>query len=399
MFRYAGWAGTVAARHRPVGPDLPATPAAALGKEPFLPLGSPVDGAEPDGRPPIERSPLSAVAASGGSAALIGKAKGQSSKLAHEITPDQDESQEETKKTTTDVDVVAPPEHKEAVPAPEVGQSRHRLAAVAGTSTCYVVNTPEGQFVPGVWGPYRDPVFPGWWMNEGGQSATGQLIEFVITEHHAYAELQEKCKEKGAEMYDVLHDLLIGLQEARGVSSFTELTKDLHFYPDLHGGCFRTLHFDLEDPSILTILTGNRSPIADPKMRGSIVGLNLDMSLSDLACKFNVTLEAIALQTRHIVDEMNAHGHEITALYLSGSQAKNMALMALLANCCGIEVVIPENPGGAVVLGAAMLGRMAAEVAESGLHVHGKMDEKAQAERLWNIMVGSHLVALMFASC
>lgn len=27
----------------------------------------------------------------------------------------------------------------------------------------------------GIWGPYRDPVFPGWWMNEGGQSATGQV--------------------------------------------------------------------------------------------------------------------------------------------------------------------------------------------------------------------------------
>lgn len=53
-------------------------------------------------------------------------------------------------------------------------------------------------------------------------------------------------------------------------------------------------------------------------MRGSIVGLALDNSLSDLAVRFNVTLEAIALQTRHIVDEMNARGHQIHSIYMSG---------------------------------------------------------------------------------
>lgn len=26
-----------------------------------------------------------------------------------------------------------------------------------------------------VWGPYRDAVFPNLWMNEGGQSSTGQV--------------------------------------------------------------------------------------------------------------------------------------------------------------------------------------------------------------------------------
>jgi ribulose kinase len=36
---------------------------------------------------------------------------------------------------------------------------------------------------------------------------------------------------------------------------------------------------------------GNRSPLADPKMKGMITGLTLDDGLSDLAAKFNVTLE------------------------------------------------------------------------------------------------------------
>ena len=60
------------------------------------------------------------------------------------------------------------------------------------------------------------------------------------------------------------------MQQKRQAETLTHLTKDLHFYPDLHG---------------------NRSPLADPKMRGMISGLALDDHLTDLAAKFNVTLE------------------------------------------------------------------------------------------------------------
>ena len=40
-------------------------------------------------------------------------------------------------------------------------------------------------------------------------------------------------------------------------------------------------------------------------------------------------MEGIALQTRHIVDEMNAKGHTIRSIYMSGGQAKNIPLMLL----------------------------------------------------------------------
>jgi ribulose kinase len=140
-------------------------------------------------------------------------------------------------------------------------------------------------------------------------------------------------------------------------------------------------------------------------MRGSIVGLTLvcliyltyshsfhgsyltnctqDSTLSDLARKFHLTLEAIALQTRHIVDEMNAHGHRIRAIYMSGSQAKNAALMSLLANCCGMPVILPASASAAVVLGAAMLGRFAAEAAARST----PLSPREQGEALWKTMV------------
>ncbi|KAF8883452.1 FGGY family of carbohydrate kinase [Infundibulicybe gibba] len=263
---------------------------------------------------------------------------------------------------------------------PSIRESQHRLAAVAGTSTCHLVQSAEGVFVPGVWGPYKDPVFPGWWMNEGGQSSTGQLIDFILTTHPAYPQLVELgCnREKAstfvhASLYHitsgpnitlVLQEMLDKLCAEGGVESVTELTKHLHLYPDLHG---------------------NRSPIADARMRGSIFGLELASGLPDLARKYYATLESISLQTRHIIDTLNAAGHHITSIYMSGGQAKNLLLMQLFADVCGMPVVLPAEDSAAVVLGAAMLGRFAAEMQTQVQET--RWTAEAQAQALWNIMV------------
>ncbi|KAN0124378.1 Pentulose kinase [Russula decolorans] len=239
-------------------------------------------------------------------------------------------------------------------PSVSLNESGQRLAAVAGTSTCHLVQSKEGVFVGGVWGPYKDAVFPGWWMNEGGQSSTGQLIDFIISTHPAHQELKGIAKDQNKNIHDVLRETLEGIRGGEGAESWTEVIAHTHFYPDLHG---------------------NRSPIADPRMRGSIVGLTLDSSLHDLARKYAVALEAIALQTRHIVDKLNDAGHSIHALYLSGSQAQNAALMRLLANACNMPVVLPRSHAASVVLGAAMLGRFAT-----------MRDPEDPASALWDIM-------------
>jgi len=240
---------------------------------------------------------------------------------------------------------------------PTVEDAGHRLAAVAGTSTCHIVQSPEGVFVDGVWGPYKDVVFPGWWMNEGGQSSTGQLIDFIITSHVSYPKLVERAKEENSNIHSVLLEILEKMRQEEHCETLTELTKDIHFYPDFHG---------------------NRSPIADSRMRGSIVGLELDSGLTDLARKYWLSLEAIALQTRHIIDEMNDKGHKINSIYLSGGQAKNIPMMQLFADTCNMPVVLPFSHSAAVVLGAAMLGRIAAE---------GHLPRDKQAARMWEIMI------------
>ncbi|XP_006459750.1 hypothetical protein AGABI2DRAFT_202125 [Agaricus bisporus var. bisporus H97] len=242
---------------------------------------------------------------------------------------------------------------------PDLEESGHRLAVIAGTSTCHIVQSRNDIFVDGVWGPYKDPVFRGWWMNEGGQSSTGQLIDFILTTHPAYPKLEELAKEKQKNIHEVLDEVLEQLRVEEGVSSLTELTKDLHIYPDFHG---------------------NRSPIADPRMRGSITGLELSSGIPDLAKKYNATLESIALQTRHIISVLNSRGHTISSIYMSGGQAKNIKLMQLFADVCDMPVVLPQDPSAAVDRGAAILGRFAAEGG-------GKGDRVDQAKELWKVMI------------
>ncbi|PWN32075.1 Pentulose kinase [Meira miltonrushii] len=250
--------------------------------------------------------------------------------------------------------------------------SQYRLAAIAGTSTCHCIQSPEGILVDGVWGPYKHAVFPGMWMNEGGQSSTGQLIDFIIDTHPASERLKGLAQEKGTSIFALLHGILDDLSKERNAPTLSHLTHDLTIYPDLHG---------------------NRSPLADSSMRGLISGLKLDQGSSDLALKYYATLEAIALQTRHIIESMNAKGHQIKRLYMSGGQVKNAVFMQLMADTCGIDVQLPYSHSASVVAGSAILGRFAHELQEKGIDLSGvqqDLAEKASFEhrdRLWQLMV------------
>jgi len=263
-----------------------------------------------------------------------------------------------------------------AAPMPDIGshnvdlqESRFRLAAIAGTSTCHIVQSREPVFVPGVWGPYLHAIFPGYWMNEGGQSSTGQLLDFMLETHPAWPKLLEMSKQKGINHFVLLNDLLDEQMKETNAPFLTALTKNLHIYPDLHG---------------------NRSPLADPHMRGMIVGLALDKGVKDLALRYLATCEAIAYQTRHIIDEMDRNGHEIKYLFMSGGLVKNKILMQLLADICGIPIQLPFSHSASVVLGSAMLGSIAAT--EQATQGPIKSQEEAgdrgrgMADELWSTM-------------
>jgi FGGY-family pentulose kinase len=236
----------------------------------------------------------------------------------------------------------------------DVSQAFTRLAAVAGTSTCHLAMSEKPVFVNGVWGPYRDVLIPDYWMAEGGQSATGELLKHVIETHPAFQEAMSVAETFNANIYDYLNEHLRELQEKIGAPSISYLGRHFFFYGDLFG---------------------NRSPVADPEMKGSVIGLSSDKSIDGLALYYYGTMEFIALQTHQIVDAMNKSGHVISSIFMSGSQCQNSVLMELMATACDMPVLIPRYVHAAVVHGAAMLGAKAAST-----------DKEGNSEPLWNIM-------------
>lgn len=71
----------------------------------------------------------------------------------------------------------------------------HRLAIIMGTSTCHLCLSHTPHLVPGVWGPFRDAVGNGMWVAEGGQSATGKLLDHLLETHPAWGQLQAEVGE------------------------------------------------------------------------------------------------------------------------------------------------------------------------------------------------------------
>lgn len=211
-----------------------------------------------------------------------------------------------------------------------------RLALIGGTSSCHMAVSLEARFVDGIWGPYYSAMVPGYWLNEGGQSATGALIDHVIHSHSAAADLSAQAEARNCTIYEILNDLITTIARDRGVP-VCELTRELHVLPYFHG---------------------NRSPRANPSLRGMVSGLKLSATAEDLALLYLATIQAIAHGTRHIIDELNASGYAIDTICACGGGTKNPVYLQQHADITGCRIILSAEPE-AVLLGSAILGAVA----------------------------------------
>ncbi|MEX1039032.1 MAG: FGGY-family carbohydrate kinase [Pirellulaceae bacterium] len=211
-----------------------------------------------------------------------------------------------------------------------------RLALIGGTSSCHMAVSTDPRFIRGIWGPYYSAMIPDMWLTEGGQSATGALIDFVIDNHGATNELRQLASDQRRSPYEVLNRRLEDLTQGLRVPA--SLTRELHVCPYFHG---------------------NRSPWADPTLRGMICGLTLSASLDDLAVLYLATIQAIAYGTRHIIEVMNGAGYRIDTIFACGGGTKNPIFLREHADITGCRIVLPREPES-VLLGSAMLGAVAA---------------------------------------
>ena len=108
-----------------------------------------------------------------------------------------------------------------------------RIALIGGTSSCHMAASPDPRYIKGVWGPYHSAMIPGLWLTEGGQSAVGALLDHIIFNHPAAAELQAEADKTGQSIFDVLNDRIDAIAEAEGCRFPGEITRELHIQPRL----------------------------------------------------------------------------------------------------------------------------------------------------------------------
>ena len=115
-----------------------------------------------------------------------------------------------------------------------------------------MLTVPFPAFVHGVWGPYADVLLPGMWLLEGGQSATGKLLDHIVETHPCYQELKARLPET-MPIPEELSRILHMMARSKGCP-VSNLAKDIHVWPDFHG---------------------NRSPLADPNVKGMVNPKNI----------------------------------------------------------------------------------------------------------------------------
>jgi FGGY-family pentulose kinase len=250
----------------------------------------------------------------------------------------------------------------------ESDQYASRIALIGGTSSCHMAVSVEPTFIDGVWGPYYSAMLPGLWLNEGGQSATGSLVDHIIFSSAHAAHLKEKADIEETTIYDLLNSCLTQMADEQGVLNAGMLTKSLHVLPYFHG---------------------NRSPRADPSLSGGISGLKLSSNLEDLAMLYLSAIQAIAYGTRHIIETMNDKGYSIETIMATGGGTKNEVFLQQHADITGCTLVLPAE-SEAVLLGSAVLGAVASGVYTSVNQAIGAMNNTGRIIQPGNSEVRSY---------
>jgi D-ribulokinase len=178
---------------------------------------------------------------------------------------------------------------------------------------------------------------PGFWLNEGGQSAAGAAIDHLVKSHPAYGEAVAVARAVGMEIPEFL--------EHRIVSRVTSLGQAAVFARDIH---------------VLPEFLGNRSPFADPYSRAVVAGMDLDVDIGSMERLFVAGLCGLAYGLADVVEAFRAHGVDGDMMVISGGAGRSPLVRQIMADTTGLTIAVPETQEP-VLLGAAMLGAVAAK--------------------------------------
>lgn len=199
------------------------------------------------------------------------------------------------------------------------------LVKILGTSTCDMMvfpTTTELGFIPGLCGIVEGSILPGHYGLEAGQSAVGDIFNWVVRQLLP-ADVAKKAGKNP-------HGWLI----ARGLEQ----------KPGQHGLLVLDWH------------NGNRTVLVDQNLTGMIVGLTLGTRVDEI---YRACIEGTAFGARVIMERLAEYGVRAESVVACGGLAeKNPLLMQVYADVLKVPIRISRS-AQTCALGAAMCGAVA----------------------------------------
>jgi len=199
----------------------------------------------------------------------------------------------------------------------------NRMALITGSSHLHLALCNKEFHSKGMWGSYPDAVIKGLHTVEGGQTSTGSIIQWF--KNNYCGDVKKTADEKGVSVYDILNEEAMKLK------------------PGSEGLLF------------LDYFQGNRTPYADPDIRGLFYGLSVKHTAQYL---FRAIIESICYGTAQIVDIFKKSGMMPESIYISGGATKSPLWMQTHSDICNVPILIPKVCE-APCLGSAILGAVA----------------------------------------
>jgi D-ribulokinase len=150
---------------------------------------------------------------------------------------------------------------------------------------------------------------PGFWLNEGGQSAAGAAIDHLIRSHPAYNEAVATARSAGMEVLEFLERRIVSRAPSLGEAAL--LARDIHVLPEF---------------------LGNRSPFADPYSRAVVAGMDLDVDIGSMERLFVAGLCGLAYGLADVVDAFRSHGVDSDMMVISGGAGRSPLVRQIMAD-------------------------------------------------------------------
>jgi L-ribulokinase len=183
---------------------------------------------------------------------------------------------------------------------------------VIGTSTCIMALSEQARLIPGVSGVVQGSIHPGKVGIEAGLAAVGDLFDSI-------------ARRAGTTVASLAHSI-VGFQA--GQTGLTRLAWD----------------------------NGDRSILADPKLRGVTFGWRLSHTAAD---ELFAAIEGTAFHTRIVLEQLQEYGVPVDrVIHGGGIPQRNQTLNRVYASVLGKPVLVPADD--TTSLGAAIFAFLAA---------------------------------------